>query len=89
MKQGPLWNHLPFAPNPRSTAFFLHFQELKAGWQTALGIHGATRCLTSETSLCQGDLCGAEVIVESWKRQVLSLVDDVGVSESDEVGLKV
>lgn len=63
-------------------AFFLRFQESEAGWHVALGIQGATRCVIGETSLCQGDSCGVEVIGGYSKGRF-------GVSGSDEVGLRV
>ena len=56
-------DHVASAQTPETQLFFLHFQDSKADWHTALDIEGPTLRVIGKTSLCQGDLYGVEVIV--------------------------
>lgn len=85
MKQG-LCGPCGIGPNPRSMAFFLRFQESKAcspGYPRHYPVcHWWDITLSGRFMWCGG---------YDWvlKRQVRSWDDDVGVSGSNEVGLKV
>ncbi len=55
-------DHVALAQTPEAWLFFFIFKTQR---HAALGSQGATQCVIGETSLCQGDLCGVEVMVGS------------------------